>query len=827
MKSPILCPTRMATLIALALYPLSALAAENTAPRTYNFNNSFIMSDPGARPDLSTFSVSPLAAGTYGVDVYVNNQWRGRHTLPFTFNKNGKLNSCYTREMLELYGINTRKLNAKLAKQPGYCGPLNDWHASSEFAENLNSNTFRLDLRLPQAYQYQLDANYAPPEQWQESEPAFNLGYVANYYNNTNKSSGGDTRFRDSSDSVWAGLDGRLSMGKWMLEHNGSYNWDNEDNENRYKSNQTALKRHLPSIESLFTGGQFTSDAQMFDGMRIIGAGLGTQDAMRPDSATNWAPVIRGIADTNARVTVSQNGRIIHQATVPPGPFSFDTLFPPSNSSDLQVSIQEADGRVRNFTVPYSTMPQLLRPGLSRYSLAVGTVDEDDSDHSPTMAQASYQYGLSNTFTAYTGATGFQGYYAGLVGLGTNTLLGALAVDVTHADTQTKDMGNKQGQRFRLSFNRTLPGVETSLQLEGYYNTSGFFSQRDGLDKTDSRRADWVLQEKHYVSATLNQPLPGNWGALWATGSSSRYRDDNQHYEQYGIGYSASWGNLSMSISAQRNWVRSRNYETTRDDQISLSFYWTTQRESGGFLQASSDTFTENGKFDSSRLGLAGSLDQYNDVTWGVNAGGRRGGHYEYGVNGGWRSPITRLDGTWSQGDDYRQGSVSLSGTMVAHPGGLTFSPERGDTIAVIEAKGAKGARINASPGVVVDGRGYALMPWLIPYRINELTIDPKDTSDKVQITQTRAVVAPYSGSVVPVKFGTKSTFQRVLTARQANGAPLPFGAIIRDNKGSVVGNVGQGSRLFIDSEEATSVKVSWDGGQCTVVLGQQEAKCR
>ena len=821
-----LCPTRTATLVALALYTLPGMAAQ-TPPANYNFNSHFIMSGASERPDLSTFSVSPLAAGTYSVDIYVNDQWRGRHTLAFTFNSKGKLNSCYSRDMLELYGINTKLLNSAHASKPGYCGALQEWHAGSEFTESLNGNTLRLDLRLPQVYQYQLDANYAPPEQWQGSIPAFNLGYVANYYSNTNKSNASDYQTRTSSDSVWAGLDARLSMGKWLLDHNGSYNWDNEDNTNRYKSNQTALKRHLPSIMSLFTGGQFNSDAQMFDGMRLIGAGLETQDAMRPDSATNWAPSIRGIAETNARVTVSQNGRIIHQATVPPGPFSFDTLFPPSNSSDLLVSIQEADGRVRTFSVPYSTMPQLLRPGISRYTLAVGTVDEDDSNHSPTMAQGSYQYGLNNTFTAYAGATGFQDYYSGLIGLGTNTIIGALALDITHADTQTKDMGNKQGQRFRLSFNRTLPGVETSLQLEGYYNTSGFFSQRDGLDKTDSRRADWVLQEKHYIAATLNQPLPGNWGSLWATGSSSRYREDNQHYEQYGVGYSTSWGNLSMSIAAQRNWIRNRNYETVRDDQISLSFYWTMQRENGGYLQASSDTFTENGKFESSRVGLAGSLDQYNDVTWGVNTGVRRGGHYEYGLNGGWRSPVTRFDGSWSQSDDYKQGSVSMSGTMVAHSGGLTFSPERGDTMALIEAKGAKGARVNSSPGTVVDGRGYTLMPWLIPYRINELTIDPKGTPDNIQITQTRAVVAPYSGSVVPVKFATKSTFQRVVTARQTNGKPLPFSATVRDEKGHVVGYVGQGSRLFVDSEKAQTVQVSWEGGRCSVALNEQEAKCR
>ncbi|MFI3411372.1 fimbria/pilus outer membrane usher protein, partial [Citrobacter braakii] len=40
----------------------------------------------------------------------------------------------------------------------------------------------------------------------------------------------------------------------------------------------------------------------MFDSMAILGVGLASEDLMRPDSTLNWAPIIRGVAETNARI---------------------------------------------------------------------------------------------------------------------------------------------------------------------------------------------------------------------------------------------------------------------------------------------------------------------------------------------------------------------------------------------------------------------------------------------------------------------------------------------------------------------------------------------
>lgn len=51
---------------------------------------------------------------------------------------------------------------------------------------------------------------------------------------------------------------------------------------------------------------------------------------MLPDSLRGYAPEVRGMAGSNARVSVWQGKQQIYQTTVPPGPFVIDNLSPVS-----------------------------------------------------------------------------------------------------------------------------------------------------------------------------------------------------------------------------------------------------------------------------------------------------------------------------------------------------------------------------------------------------------------------------------------------------------------------------------------------------------------
>lgn len=65
---------------------------------------------------------------------------------------------------------------------------------------------------------------------------------------------------------------------------------------------------------------------------------------------------------------------MIYETNVPPGPFYIDDLYNTRYQGDLEVEVIEASGKTSRFTVPYSSVPDSVRPGNWHYSLAFGRV---------------------------------------------------------------------------------------------------------------------------------------------------------------------------------------------------------------------------------------------------------------------------------------------------------------------------------------------------------------------------------------------------------------------------------------------------------------------
>jgi outer membrane usher protein len=116
---------------------------------------------------------------------------------------------------------------------------------------------------------------------------------------------------------------------------------------------------------------------------------------MLPDSLKGFAPTIRGIAKSNAQVTIKQNGYTIYQSYVPPGAFAISDLFPTSSSGDLSVEVKESDGSINSYSVPYSTVPVLQREGRVKYALTAAEYrSSSDQQDEVNFVQGSLIWGF-------------------------------------------------------------------------------------------------------------------------------------------------------------------------------------------------------------------------------------------------------------------------------------------------------------------------------------------------------------------------------------------------------------------------------------------------
>lgn len=464
--------TRIATFCAL-LYCNTAFSAE-----LVEYDHTFLMGQNASNIDLSRYSEgNPAIPGVYDVSVYVNDQPIINQSITFVAIE-GKKNAqaCITLKNLLQFHINSPDINNEkavlLARDETLGNCLNLTEIIPQASVRYDVNDQRLDIDVPQAWVMKNYQNYVDPSLWENGINAAMLSYNLNGYHS-------ETPGR-KNESIYAAFNGGMNLGAWRLRASGNYNWmtdsgSNYDFKNRY------VQRDIASLRSQLILGESYTTGETFDSVSIRGIRLYSDSRMLPPTLASFAPTIHGVANTNAKVTITQGGYKIYETTVPPGAFVIDDLSPSGYGSDLIVTIEESDGSKRTFSQPFSSVVQMLRPGVGRWDISGGQVLKDDIQDEPNLFQASYYYGLNNYLTGYTGIQiTDNNYTAGLLGLGLNTSVGAFSFDVTHSNVRIPDDKTYQGQSYRVSWNKLFEETSTSLNIAAYrYSTQNYLGLND------------------------------------------------------------------------------------------------------------------------------------------------------------------------------------------------------------------------------------------------------------------------------------------------------------------------------------------------------------
>ncbi|MBG6245410.1 hypothetical protein CS369_12615 [Candidatus Symbiopectobacterium sp. 'North America'] len=369
------------------------------------FDASFLNVDNAALLDLSRFAAgASVLPGVYKTAVYINDQWVNNVDVEFKAHTDKTVYPCLSIDLIKSIAFNYYKLPSDFFSSQtlgDQCVDLSQQLPDAQI--NYDSNEQRLDIVIPQIYMQNTARGTVSPALWDDGIAALLMGYNVNGY--TSESQG------KTFNSLFAGLNACLNVGPWYLRHNGAYtHMDNAPS--KYSSINTYLQRDIPTLKARMLVGQSNTVGQLFDTLPFTGAQLMTDERMLPESQRSYAPEIRGIARTNARVTVRQGGQVLYETTVSPGEFLINDLYPTGYGGDLNVTVRESDRTEQNFSVPYASVAQLLRPGSSRYAITGGEVRSDNLRDKPSLYQATYQRGLTNAITGYGGVQASENYSA-------------------------------------------------------------------------------------------------------------------------------------------------------------------------------------------------------------------------------------------------------------------------------------------------------------------------------------------------------------------------------------------------------------------------------
>lgn len=802
------------TLLAMCcalLYSQPGFAAESV-----EYDSSFLMGSSAASIDISKYSDgNPTPAGTYSVKVFVNEKSVASLTLPFVDVGKNSAQACLTSKNLAQLHIkqpemgNEHAILKKGDEDGDDCLNLPALIEQSNVSFDMGEQ--RLDISVPQAWLIKSYSGYVEPSLWESGIPAALFSYTLNGYHSTNH----DT----DSDSLYAAFNTGINLGAWRLRASGNYNWAKDGGSN-FEYQNRYLQRDLPALRSQLIVGEAYTTGETFDSVNIRGARLYSDTRMLPSQLANYAPIIRGVANTNAKVTVTQGSYKIYEATVPPGPFEINDISPSGYGSDLIVTIEEADGSKRTFSQPFSSVMQMQRPGVGRWDVSVGEVNNDELHDKPNLAQGSYYYGLNNFLTAYTGIQATDNdYFAGLLGLGLNTPFGALAVDVTHSRADIPDDNTYQGQSYRLTWNKLIEATDTSFNVAAYrYSTRDYLGLNDALELIDDAKFKGTDAErntmnnfsrmKNQVTVSMNQPLQSaevDYGSFYLSATWTDYWASNESRSDYSLGYGKgfSWG--SMSINLQRTW----DEEGDKDDSLYINFNIPLEnllggeRRRSGFSNLSTQMRTDFNGGHQLSMNSSGSSED-NKLNYSVNTGytmqkeGKNisdiGGYTSY------QSPWGDLSASASANNDSnRQYSLSTDGGFVLHSGGLTFTNDNfgnSDAIVLVKAPGAKGARINGGSSTI-DRWGYGATNSLTAYRENQVNLDIDTMDNDVELKSTSTTLVPRDGAVVFASFETDEGRSAILNMTRSDHQTIPFGAEVYENNVQI-GNMGQGGQAFV-----------------------------
>lgn len=781
------------------------------------FNPAFFSDDPDAVADLSRFTNNGAQTpGTYRVDIYLNETFTGTRDVEFRESrdpKNHQLQPCLSVDYLQKIGINNKSPGFASIKDES-CVDLSI--AIPDAASEFEFEKLRLNLSIPQIALSNNARGYIPPEQWDEGINALLVNY--NFSGSNSRDGSGESSGANSN--YFLALNSGANIGPWRLRDNST--WSKSTTSSKWQHINTYLQRTVIPLKSELTIGDGYTSSELFDSLNFRGAQLSSDENMLPDSLKGFAPTIRGIAQSNAQVTVRQNNYIIYQTYVAPGAFEITDLYPTSSGGDLVVEVKESDGRISSYSVPYSAVPLLQREGRIKYSAIVGRSRTNSSQQEETdFGQFSLSWGLPHGWTLYGGGQLSSTYTASALGFGVNMGdFGAVSLDLTHAQSELADNSRHTGQSLRFLYAKSLNNIGTNFQLLGYrYSTSGFYTfsdttykKMDGYtsdpDDEDDDQPVWVNYYNLYyskrgkVQVNISQQLNG-YGSLYLSGSKQSYWHTDETNSLFQIGYNTQWHNMNIGLSY--NYTQSPgqpNADQIVALNISLPLGWwlspggvsPTQRTNSMFATLS--TSTDKDGHTTQNAGVSGSLLEANNLNYNLQQG--------YGNQGTGASGMASLDYKGAYGDvnvgynysdngNYQQVNYGLSGGIVAHAAGITLSQPLGNTNILVAIPGAENVPVENNEGIKTDWRGYTVIPYANVYRQNRIALDINALGDDMDIDDAVVQVIPTHGALVRADFKARIG-HRVLVTLKYHNKPVPFGATVTHDdteSSSIVGDDG------------------------------------
>lgn len=801
-QSSVLPKKGLSLAIALSLYGLSVPVF---ATQAFEFNTDVLDLEDKNNIDLNQFSrAGYIMPGTYSFTLKVNEEQLPEVSIPFYVPENDSEGSipCLSPEVTSQLGLQSNIQKEATFWHEGQC-LLVDSVPGMQVRGDLATSS--LYVSIPQAYLEYTAPNWDPPSRWDEGIAALMFDYNVN--GNTNNTYNGG---RDSYALNGNGVAG-VNIGAWRFraDWQGRLNRSTGSGSTVSKDfdwNRFYAYRALPNLAAKLVLGEDYLVSSIFDSFRFIGASVRSDLNMLPPNLRGYAPEVTGIAKTNATVTVSQQGRVLYETQVAPGPFRIQDLSD-AVSGKLDVTVKEQDGSTQEFQVDTANLPYLTRPGQIQYKLALGQpTNYQRHSEGDSFVTGEFSWGVNNGWSLFGGSLNSQNYNAMSLGIGRDLLaFGAISFDVTQSLARLPGESRVSGGSYRINYSKRFETIDSTIQFAGYR-----FSERDFMSMSDFLAAlkagERFGGNKEMYTVSLNKNFADLGMSLYLNYNHQTYWDqpDNDYYSVMLSKYMdiGSIKNVSVNLSANRS-----EYNGVKDDSIflSASFPLSNGANVGYSLNSSRYDTTSRATY----------YDRIDDrTTYQLSAGSsKKGGMGSAFITH--QSDVARFAANASyMHNQYSAFGVSASGgmTLTAEGGDLHRINTPGGTRLLVDTDGVADVPIKGIGAPITSNMfGKAVVGDVSSYYRSKAQIDLNTLPDNVDAQQSVVQATLTEGAVGYRHFAVVSGQKAMTVLRLSDGSHPPFGAQVQNSKGQNTGIVGDmGSAYISGINPADVMTVMW-----------------
>lgn len=649
---------------------------------------------------------------------------------------------------------------------------------------SLNSTTLTLNILIP-ANQLETDnlsllhSHFVTPER-----PA--PGAFVNY----------DT-FAQLGQDHTVGVSGLFTLGLFNRLGNltsGLLGQQTSNNHQWIRLNSTWQTDEPAHIRSFRLGDTYSSPGMWGQSVDFGGFSIARNFATQPGFVTFPLPRVSGDATVPSAVALFVNNALAGKRNLPPGPFSINTIPVVTGAGQVTVVTTNLLGQQQVISVPYYASESLLKPGLNDYDYDFGFIRRNfgikSDDYGRLMAVGTDRVGLTDNLTGEWHAELLANQQT--AGVGDSYLLGDLGV---------------LNSAVAISQHHGLPGILTTIGFSRQ-NPNGI-SIGSNVQVTNHTFTEVGVESDEQLPSLELQLFTGIPIYKRSSVGLSYTRQDNRngpHASLLNAGYnqtlSRSW---SLNVSALHN----LGGVTSQAIYLTLTYAFAPRTTIN--LSGNAQPGLRQGSVQISHSLPVGSGFGYNVLATGGQEANSQATVYA-------QSGVGTYSAGFAQQDNQQAYRFEALGSVAWLDHGLYASRALGSSFAVVKVPGFSHVGVYNDNQLVgyTNSSGNVLVPNLLPYQKNRMTLDLKDLPLSANLQENREVAIPYVNSGIIVRFPVQPLRAGIVYLLQTNGKPVPLGATIFSNSKRQPFPVGYHGKAYLpDMQYLNSLLVKWDGHSC------------